>query len=139
MQERSGATCHMTMPLCCYLAKGAKRRSHTTNTIKFDHIPFDPCNSTKRFDLCPFEKFDLFTATLKFSIVLRLLPRSMQFLPFAGLSEISSGLPKWTSSGTLYFTEKDLIKQQLSFTDKSYLISLSQQLGCIQSPKNFFR
>ena len=53
----------------------------------------------------------------------------MQLLPFAGLSEIPSGLPKLTSAGTLYFTEKDLIKQQLSFTDKSYLISLSQQLG----------
>ena len=40
---------------CCYLAKGAKRPSHTTNTIKFDRIPFDPCNSIKRFDLCPFD------------------------------------------------------------------------------------
>ena len=44
----------MAMPHCCYLAKGAKRPSHTTNTIKFDRIPFDPCNSIKRFDLCPF-------------------------------------------------------------------------------------
>ena len=52
--KRSGATCHMAMPQCCYLAKGAKRPSHTTNTIKFDRIPFDPCNSIKRFDLCPF-------------------------------------------------------------------------------------
>ena len=43
------------MPQCCYLAKGAKRPSHTTNTIKFDRIPFDPCNSIKRFDLCPFD------------------------------------------------------------------------------------
>ena len=38
----SGPTCHMAMPQCCYLAKGAKRPSHTTNTIKFDRIPFDP-------------------------------------------------------------------------------------------------
>ena len=55
----------MAMPQCCYLAKGAKRPSHTTTTIKFDRIPFDPCNSIKRFDLCPFDqkKFDLFTAT----------------------------------------------------------------------------
>ena len=52
--KRTGATCHMTMPQCCYLAKGAKRPSLTTNTIKFDRIPFDPCNSIKRFDLCPF-------------------------------------------------------------------------------------
>ena len=54
----------MAMPQCCYLAKGAKRPSHTTNTIKFDRIPFDTCNSIKRFDLSfrP-EKFDLFTAT----------------------------------------------------------------------------
>ena len=51
--KRSGATCHMAMPQCCYLAKGAKRPSHTTNTIKFDRIPFDSCNSIKRFDLCP--------------------------------------------------------------------------------------
>ena len=55
----------MDLPQCCYLAKGAKRPSHTTNTIKFDRIPFDPCNSIKRFDLCPFnqKKVDLFTAT----------------------------------------------------------------------------
>ena len=46
----------MAMPQCCYLAKGAKRPSHTTNTIKFDRIPFDPCNSIKRFDLCPFDQ-----------------------------------------------------------------------------------
>ena len=44
------------MPQCCYLAKGAKRPSHTTNTIKFDRIPFDPCNSIKRFDLCLFDQ-----------------------------------------------------------------------------------
>ena len=56
MQERSGATCHMAMPQCCYLAKGAKQPSHTTNTIKFDRIPFDPCNSIKRFDLSPFDQ-----------------------------------------------------------------------------------
>ena len=31
--NRSGATCHMAMPQCCYLAKGAKRPSHTTNMI----------------------------------------------------------------------------------------------------------
>ena len=29
--KRSGATCHMAMPQCCYLAKEAKRPSHTTN------------------------------------------------------------------------------------------------------------
>ena len=52
----SGATCHMAMPQCCYMAKGAKRPSHTTNTIKFDRIPFDPCNSIKRFDHCPFNQ-----------------------------------------------------------------------------------
>ena len=54
--KRSGATCHMAMPQCCYLAKGAKRPSHATNTIKFDRIPFDPCNSSKRFNLCPFDQ-----------------------------------------------------------------------------------
>ena len=31
--KRSGATCHMAMPQCCYLAKGAKRPSHTTNML----------------------------------------------------------------------------------------------------------
>ena len=31
--KRSGATCHMAMPHCCYLAKGAKRPSHTTNML----------------------------------------------------------------------------------------------------------
>ena len=46
----------MVMPQCCYLAKGAKRPSQTSNTIKFDRIPFDPCNSIKRFDLCPFDQ-----------------------------------------------------------------------------------
>ena len=46
----------MAMPQCCYLAKGAKRPSHTTNTTKFDRIPFDPCNSIKRFDLSPFDQ-----------------------------------------------------------------------------------
>ena len=46
----------MAIPQCCYLAKGAKRPSHTTNTIKFDRIPFDPCSSIKRFDLCPFDQ-----------------------------------------------------------------------------------
>ena len=33
--KRSGATSHMTMPQCCYLAKGAKRSSHTTNMKHF--------------------------------------------------------------------------------------------------------
>ena len=54
--KRSGATCHMAMPQSCYLAKGAKWPSHTTNTIKFDRIPFDPCNSNKSFELCPFDQ-----------------------------------------------------------------------------------
>ena len=49
----------MAMPQCCYLAKGAKRQSHTTNTIKFDRIPFDPCNPIKRLDLCPFDQKNL--------------------------------------------------------------------------------
>ena len=31
--KRSGATCHMAMCQCCYLAKGAKRPSHTTNML----------------------------------------------------------------------------------------------------------
>ena len=44
---------HMAMPQCCYLAKGA---SHTTNTIKFDSIKFDPGNWIKRFDLSPFDQ-----------------------------------------------------------------------------------
>ena len=35
---------------------GAKRPSQTTNTIKLDRIPFDPCASIKRFDLCPFDQ-----------------------------------------------------------------------------------
>ena len=58
MQERSEAEQRaiMAMPQCCYLAKGAKRPSHTTNTIKFDRIPFDLCDSIKRFDLCPFDQ-----------------------------------------------------------------------------------
>ena len=57
MQERSEADSAIwSCPQCCYLAKGAKRPSHTTNTKKFDRIPFDPCNSIKRFDLCPFHQ-----------------------------------------------------------------------------------
>ena len=31
--KRGGATCHMAMPHCCYLAKGAKRPSHTINML----------------------------------------------------------------------------------------------------------
>ena len=31
--KRSGATCHMAMPQYCYLAKGAKRPSHSTNML----------------------------------------------------------------------------------------------------------
>ena len=31
--KQSGATCHMAMPQCCYLAKGAKRPSDTTNML----------------------------------------------------------------------------------------------------------
>ena len=31
--KRSGATCHLGMPQCCYLAKGTKRPSHTTNML----------------------------------------------------------------------------------------------------------
>ena len=54
--KRSGATCHMAMLQCCDLAKGAKRPSHTTITIKFDRIPFDPCNSIQRFEHCPFDQ-----------------------------------------------------------------------------------
>ena len=46
----------MAMPQCCYLAKAAKRPSHTTNTIKFDRIPFDPCNSIENIDLCSFDQ-----------------------------------------------------------------------------------
>ena len=33
--KRSGATCHMAMPQCCYFAKGAKRPSHTTSDCKY--------------------------------------------------------------------------------------------------------
>ena len=33
--KRSGAACHMAMPQCWYLAKGAKRPSHTTNIKVF--------------------------------------------------------------------------------------------------------
>ena len=35
--KRSGATCHLAMPQCCYLAKGAKRPSHTTNMQTFSN------------------------------------------------------------------------------------------------------
>ena len=31
--KRKEATCYMAMPQCCYLAKGAKRPSHTTNLL----------------------------------------------------------------------------------------------------------
>ena len=37
--KRSGATCHMAMPQCCYLAKRAKRPSHTTNMLISSNIP----------------------------------------------------------------------------------------------------
>ena len=81
--KRSGATCHMAMPQCCYLAKGAKRPCHTTNKIKFDRIPFDPCNSIKKFDFCPFDQKNStylqpprFTKKEKFSVnFLKILER----------------------------------------------------------------
>ena len=42
--KRSGATCHMAMPQCCYLAKGAKRPSHQSwhvlNRGCFEHLFF---------------------------------------------------------------------------------------------------
>ena len=63
----------MAMPQCCYLAKGAKRPSLTTNTIKFDRIQFNPCNSIKRFDLCPcYQKNSTYLQPLLF--ILYLLP-----------------------------------------------------------------
>ena len=58
MQERRKAERRAIWP-CLNVAtwqKGAKLPSHTTNTIKFDRIPFDPCNSIKRFNLCPFDQ-----------------------------------------------------------------------------------
>ena len=64
MQDRRGATCHMAMTQCCYLAKGAKRPSHTTNTIKFDRsirsLQLD--QKVRPLSFRP-KKFDLFTAT----------------------------------------------------------------------------
>ena len=36
--KRSGTTCHMAMPQCCYLAKGAMRPSHTTNMLTSSNI-----------------------------------------------------------------------------------------------------
>ena len=47
--KRSGATCHMAMPQCCYLAKGAKRPSHATNMISTFS---DLCNPNLFLDLC---------------------------------------------------------------------------------------
>ena len=33
--------CHMAMPQCCYLAKGAKRPSHTTNMLtSSNQVPY---------------------------------------------------------------------------------------------------
>ena len=36
--KRSGATSHMAMPQCCYLAKGAKRPSHKSNMLTSSNI-----------------------------------------------------------------------------------------------------
>ena len=36
--KRSGATCHMAMPQCCYLGKGAKQSSHTTNMLTSSNV-----------------------------------------------------------------------------------------------------
>ena len=36
--KRITATCHMAMPQCCYLAKGAKRTSHTTKLLTSSNI-----------------------------------------------------------------------------------------------------
>ena len=47
MQERSEAERRAIWP-CLNVA--------TTSTTKIDRIPFDPCNSIKRFDLCPFDQ-----------------------------------------------------------------------------------
>ena len=53
MQERSEAERRAIWP-CLNVATW--RPSHTKNMIKLDRIPFDPCNSIKRFDLCPFDQ-----------------------------------------------------------------------------------
>ena len=39
-----------------HLLFNLKKCSITTNTKKFDRIPFDPCNSIKRYDLCLFDQ-----------------------------------------------------------------------------------
>ena len=36
--KRSRATCHMAIPQYCYLAKGAKRPSHTTNMLTSSNV-----------------------------------------------------------------------------------------------------
>ena len=63
------------------------RPSHTTNTIKFDRIPFDPGNSIKRFDLCPFEQ--------KNSTYLQLIYPSIPFLrPTSAHPNLNNFKPK---------------------------------------------
>ena len=51
MQERSEVERRAMWP-CLNVTTWRMERSDKI-TIKFDHIPFDPCNSTKRFHLCP--------------------------------------------------------------------------------------
>ena len=36
--KRSGSTCPIVMPQCCYLANGAKRLSHTTNMLSIFRV-----------------------------------------------------------------------------------------------------
>ena len=58
MQERSEAEPRAIRP-CLNVATWRRERSvRAIQRIrqKFDRIPFDPCNSIKRFDLCPFDQ-----------------------------------------------------------------------------------
>ena len=81
----------MAMPQGSFLEKGAKRPSHTKNTIKFDRIPFDPCNWIKRFDLSlstrkirpiyshPIELIELIKNSGRFRIPKQLLHNLLNF------------------------------------------------------------
>ena len=50
-ETRSGATCHMAMPQCCYLAKGAKRPSHTTNMLSIFRLKEIFCFFSAKWNL----------------------------------------------------------------------------------------
>ena len=126
------------MPQCCYLAKGAKRPSHTTNTIKFDRNPIDPCNSIKSFDLCPFDQKNssyLQPPLVKLTINALLTLRNIRNVPNF-MCRVSQSPATFDHSCTLpfefclmYYNNRNELYERASFSKEMAIIT--QKYICI--------